>query len=336
MKNKALIGTLVALGLVVVGSFAYNNLSKSNSQVGDTKDVVKVGILQYVTHDALDQIEKGIEDGLADAGYDGDNIDLTVLNSEGDQSKIQTMSKKLVNDKNDVLIGIATPAAQGLAGATKDIPVVMGAISDPVGAKLVKNLKKPEGNVTGTSNHVPLKQTVELIQDITPNAKTIGVLYASSEDNSVSQVAEFKKYAQASGLSVIEYAVPSTNEITTTMSVMTGKVDAIFVPQDNTIASAFPTVVSSANAAKIPVYSSVDTMVEQGSIASVAQSQYDLGVETAKIAVKLLNGKSVKEVPVNVIDTGTPTVNLKAAKELGITIPDSVLEEADIAVKENE
>ena len=333
MKNKALIGTLAVLALLVVGVLFVSQ--KQDSSTSEDK-VVKIGILQFVTHDALDEIERGIEDGLADAGYEGSNVELTVLNAEADQSKIQTMSKKLVDDGNDVVIGIATPAAQGLSSATSDIPVIMGAISDPVGAKLVKNLDKPEGNVTGLSNHVPHAQTVELIQTITPVAKTIGVLYASSEDNSVSQVKEFTQYAEEAGLTVVEYAVPSTNEITTTMSVMTGKVDAIFVPQDNTIASAFPTVVTAANAAKIPVYSSVDTMVKQGSIASVAQSQYDLGLETAKITVKILAGKKVSEVPVKVVDTGVPTVNLKAAKELGITIPDSLLEEADIAVEADE
>ena len=333
MKNKALIGTLAVLALLVVGVLFVSQ--KQDSSTSEDK-VVKIGILQFVTHDALDEIERGIEDGLADAGYEGSNVELTVLNAEADQSKIQTMSKKLVDDGNDVVIGIATPAAQGLSSATSDIPVIMGAISDPVGAKLVKILDKPEGNVTGLSNHVPHAQTVELIQTITPDAKTIGVLYASSEDNSVSQVKEFTQYAEEAGLTVVEYAVPSTNEITTTMSVMTGKVDAIFVPQDNTIASAFPTVVTAANAAKIPVYSSVDTMVKQGSIASVAQSQYDLGLETAKIAVKILAGKKVSEVPVKVVDTGVPTVNLKAAKELGITIPDSLLEEADIAVEADE
>ena len=334
MKNKTLIGTLIALALLVVAVlFVHQNQDSSTSS---EDKVVKIGILQFVTHDALDEIERGIEDGLADAGYEGSNVELTVLNAEADQSKIQTMSKKLVDDGNDVVIGIATPAAQGLASASSDIPVVMGAISDPVGAKLVKNLEKPEGNVTGVSNHVPHAQTVELIQTVTPNAKTIGVLYASSEDNSVSQVKEFTQYAEEAGLTVVEYAVPSTNEITTTMSVMTSKVDVIFVPQDNTIASAFPTVVTAANAAKVPVYSSVDTMVKQGSIASVSQSQYDLGIETAKIAVKILAGKKVSEVPVNVVDTGTPTVNLKAAKELGITIPDSLLKEADIAVEADE
>lgn len=334
MKNKSLIGTLIALALLVISVLFVTNREEKTS-TGE-KEVVKIGILQFVTHDALDEIEKGIEDGLADAGYEGSNVKLTVLNAEADQSKIQTMSKKMVTDKNDILIGIATPAAQGLASATSDLPVVMGAISDPIGAKLVKNLEQPEGNVTGVSNHIPLAQTVDLIKTITPTAKTIGVLYASSEDNSVSQVKEFTDFAEKAGLTVVEYAVPSTNEITTTMSVMTGKVDAVFVPQDNTIASAFPTVVSAANTAKLPVYSSVDTMVKQGSIASVAQSQYGLGLETAKVALKILAGKKVSEVPVNIVDTGKPTLNLKAAKELGITIPDSLLEEADVAVKADE
>ncbi|MGT2754179.1 tryptophan ABC transporter substrate-binding protein [Streptococcus ovis] len=331
MKNKSLIGTLIVLAVLVVGALAIDYIPAKKTSNED-KDV-KIGILQFVTHDALDQIEKGIEDGLAEAGYDGETVELTVLNAEGDQSKIQTMSKKLVNDGNDIVIGIATPAAQGLASATTDIPVVMGAISDPIGAKLVKDMDHPEGNVTGLSNKVPLKQTVDLITEITPNAKTIGVLYASNEDNSVSQVKEFTEYAEESGLTVVEYAVPSTNEIKTTMNVMAGKVDAIFVPQDNTIASAFTTVINEASAAKIPVYSSVDTMVKEGSIASVAQSQYGLGTETAKVAVKLLAGKKVADVPVTVVDTGVPTVNLKVAKELGITIPTSVLEEADIAVE---
>ena len=330
MKNKRLIWTLVFLAILTLGSIGTDLFKKEHQ---DANKVVKVGILQFVTHDALDQIEKGIEDGLKEAGYKGNKVQVTLLNAEGDQSKIQTMSKQLVNDKNDVVIGIATPAAQGLAAATKDIPVIMGAISDPVGAKLVKDLKHPEGNVTGTSNQVPIKQTVELVKSLTPNAKTIGILYASSEDNSKSQVESFKKFAEKDGLNVVEYAVPSTNEINTTMSVMTGKVDAIWTPQDNTIASAFSTVISSANQAKIPVYTTVDTMVKEGGLASVAQSQYELGKATARSTVKVLKGKKVKDVPVDVIDDGTPTLNLKVAQDLNITIPDDVLKQSDIAVK---
>ena len=291
MKNKRLIWTLVFLAILTLGSIGTDLFKKEHQ---DANKVVKVGILQFVTHDALDQIEKGIEDGLKEAGYKGDKVKITLLNAEGDQSKIQTMSKQLVNDKNDVVIGIATPAAQGLAAATKDIPVIMGAISDPVGAKLVKNLKHPEGNVTGTSNQVPIKQTVELVKSLTPNAKTIGILYASSEDNSKSQVESFKKYAEKDGLNVVEYAVPSTNEINTTMSVMTGKVDAIWTPQDNTIASAFSTVISSANQAKIPVYTTVDTMVKEGGLASVAQSQYELGKPQLVVLLRFLKVRKLR------------------------------------------
>lgn len=327
MKHKGLIGTLIAIALLVGFSF----ISKGNggAEKASKNQVVKIGILQFVTHDALDAINQGIVDGLADAGYEGATVELTQMNAEADQSKIKTMSDQLVKD-NDLVIGIATPAAQGLANATSDIPVVMGAISDPVGAKLVKNLDKPEANVTGTSNQVPIKQGVELIKQVTPNVKKVGVHYASSEDNSVSQVKAFKEFAAEVGLEVVEFAVPSSNDIAATMSVAVGKVDAIFVPQDNTIASAFPTVIGATNQAKIPVYSSVDTMVAQGSLAAISQSQYELGRETAKIAVKLLAGQEVKNVPVNVIDTGTPIVNPKAAELLGISLPKEVLEQAEV------
>ena len=148
------------------------------------------------------------------------------------------------------MIGIATPSAQGLASATKDKPIVMGAITDPVGANLVKDLKKPGGNITGVSDHNPAQQQVELIKALTPNVKTIGALYSSSEDNSKTQVEEFKAYAEKAGLTVETFAVPSTNEIASTVNVMTSKVDAIWVPIDNTIASAFSTVVSSNQSAK--------------------------------------------------------------------------------------
>ena len=224
MKNKRLIWTLVFLAILTLGSIG-TDLFKKEQQ--STHKVAKLESSSSSLMMPWIKSRKVLRMDLRKLATKG-QVQITLLNAEGDQSKIQTMSKQLVNDKNDVVIGIATPAAQGLAAATKDIPVIMGAISDPVGAKLVKNLKHPEGNVTGTSNQVPIKQTVELVKSLTPNAKTIGILYASSEDNSKSQVESFKKYAEKDGLNVVEYAVPSTNEINTTMSVMTGKVDAIW------------------------------------------------------------------------------------------------------------
>ena len=329
MKNKRLLAVLAVLVVLVGGSLIYSSLNKGGGSKSTTdKKTVKVGVLQYVSHPSLDLIYKGIKDGLAEEGYKADDIKIDFMNAEGDQSKVATMSKQLVSNDNDVLIGIATPSAQGLASATKNKPVVMGAITDPVGANLVKNLEKPGGNITGVSDRNPAKQQLELIKKLTPNVKTIGALYSSSEDNSKSQVEEFKKLAEEAGYKVEEYSVPSTNEITSTMNVMTGKVDAIWIPIDNTIASAFATVVSSNKDAKKPIYPSATAMVEEGGLASVVVDQHDLGVATGKMAAKILKGAKPEETPVEIFNQGKSVINKKNAKELGITVPEDALKEA--------
>lgn len=329
MKNKRLLAVLAVLAVLVGGSLIYSSLNKGGGSKSTTdKKTVKVGVLQYVSHPSLDLIYKGIQDGLAEEGYKADDIKIDFMNAEGDQSKVATMSKQLVSNDNDVLIGIATPSAQGLAAATKDKPIVMGAITDPVGANLVKNLEKPGGNITGVSDHNPAKQQLELIKKLTPNVKTIGALYSSSEDNSKTQVEEFKKLAEEAGYKVEEYSVPSTNEIASTMNVMTGKVDAIWIPIDNTIASAFATVVSSNKDAKKPIYPSATAMVEEGGLASVVVDQHDLGVATGKMAAKILKGAKPEETPVEIFNKGKSVINKKNAKELGITVPEDALKEA--------
>ena len=329
MKNKRLLAVLAVLVVLVGGSLIYSSLNKGGGSKSTTdKKTVKVGVLQYVSHPSLDLIYKGIQDGLAEEGYKADDIKIDFMNAEGDQSKVATMSKQLVSNDNDVLIGIATPSAQGLAAATKDKPIVMGAITDPVGANLVKNLEKPGGNITGVSDRNPAKQQLELIKKLTPNVKTIGALYSSSEDNSKSQVEEFKKLAEEAGYKVEEYSVPSTNEIASTMNVMTGKVDAIWIPIDNTIASAFATVVSSNKDAKKPIYPSATAMVEEGGLASVVVDQHELGVATGKMAAKILKGAKPEETAVEIFNKGKSVINKKNAKELGITVPEDALKEA--------
>ena len=330
MKNKRLIGMIAALVALVVGTLIYSSVNKQEvkQDVKNEKKVAKVGVLQFVSHPSLDLIYKGIQEGLAEEGYKDDQLKLDFMNSEGDQSKVATMSKQLVSNGNDIVVGIATPAAQGLASVTKDLPVIMAAITDPIGANLVKDLKNPGGNITGVSDHNPAQQQVELIKALTPDVKTIGALYSSSEDNSKTQVEEFKEYAEKAGFKVESFAVPSTNEIASTVNVMTSKVDAIWVPIDNTIASAFPTVVSSNQTAKKPIYPSATAMVEAGGLASVVVDQRDLGVATGKMIAQVLKGAKPADTPVNVFSTGKSVVNKKLAKELGITIPESILKEA--------
>ncbi|MFC3928446.1 tryptophan ABC transporter substrate-binding protein [Streptococcus caprae] len=330
MKNKGLLAVLAAIVILVCGAVFFQNKGTEDATTTKENTIKKVGVLQFVTHEALDEIYRGIQDGLAEAGYSGDNVEIDFLNSEADQSKVQTMSQQLVSNGNDVLIGIATPAAQGLASATSDIPVIMGAVTDPVGANLVSDLKHPDKNITGVSDVTPIDKQVELMQELTPNVKTVGVIYSSSEDNSASQVAEFKELAAKAGYTVEEYSVPSTNEIATSMSVMVGKVDAIWLPLDNTVASAFSTVVQAAKEKKIPIYTSVQTMVEEGGLASVAIDQYQLGVSTGKMAARILAGQTVAENPVEVVTEGSPVINIKVAAELGLTVPDSLLKDAQV------
>lgn len=323
MANKrttAILGGLAAVVALAVGS---QFIGKNDTAV--ETEVAKVGVLQFVTHEALDEIYRGIEEGLEESGYKlGDNLEIDFLNSEADQSKVQTMSQTLVSNGNQALVGIATPAAQGLASATSDLPIIMGAVTDPVGAKLVSDLEKPTGNVTGVSDSTPIQDQIDLIGDLTPDVKTIGIIYSSSEDNSKSQVEEFTEKAEAAGYTVEAFAVPSTNEITTTMAVLLEKADAVYVPLDNTIASAFATVVQAAKEAKKPIFPSVDTMVSQGGLASVVLNQHDLGVATGKMVARVLDGEKIADLPVEVFDQGTPVINETVAKELGIELSDDL------------
>lgn len=332
LKNKNLLATIVALTVMVVAALFMTQKEQSNSSTSTEK--VKIGVLQFVTHDSLDEIYKGIKAGLEEGGYSTtDNLDIDFMNAEADQSQVQTMSKKLVDNGNELLIGIATPAAQGLANATTELPIIMGAVTDPVGANLVTDLKNPGGNITGVSDQTPVADAVSLIKEITPEAKTIGILYSSNEDNSKIQVAEFKAAAEEAGYTVLEYAVASSNEIAATVEVASSKADVLFTPVDNTVASAFSTVVSVANKTKTPIFTSVEDMVEGGGIASVTLSQYDLGVATGKMAAKILDGANPGDTPVQIFNEGTVVVNQKVAKELGITLSDDVISKASKVIE---
>ncbi|MCK4020173.1 ABC transporter substrate-binding protein [Streptococcus suis] len=332
MKNKNLLATIVALTVMVVAALFMTQKEQRNLSTSTEK--VKIGVLQFVTHDSLDEIYKGIKAGLEEGGYTTtDNLEIDFMNAEGDQSQVQTMSKKLVDNGNELLIGIATPAAQGLANATTELPIIMGAVTDPVGANLVTDLKNPGGNITGVSDQTPVADAVSLIKEITPDAKTIGVLYSSNEDNSKIQVAEFKVAAEEAGYTVLEYAVASSNEIAATVEVASSKADVLFTPVDNTVASAFSTVVSVANKTKTPIFTSVEDMVEGGGIASVTLSQYDLGVATGKMAAKILDGANPEDTPVQIFNEGTVVVNQKVAKELGITLSDDVISKASKVIE---
>ncbi|MGF2941815.1 tryptophan ABC transporter substrate-binding protein [Enterococcus xiangfangensis] len=332
MKNKGIIGSIIALAVVLIGVFAYQMGSRQTDATADKPAVKTVGILQFISHPSLDQIKDGVIAGLKKEGYvDGKNIKVEFLNGQGDQSKLNSMSQQLLEKKSDVLVGIATPAAKALANATSDKPIIMGAISDPVSAGLVKNLKKPGGNVTGVNNLTPVDQQIDMAKELFPNAKTVGMIYSSSEENSKSQIERAEKKAAEVGYTVKKYAISSSNDIATITQQACKETDFLYIPQDNTIASAFQTLINESDKAKKPVFVSVDNMVKEGGIATVGQNQFELGVETGKMAAAVLSGKSdPADTPVNVIDYGDMIINEEKAEELNITIPAKIKEEAEV------
>lgn len=332
MKNKGLIASVVVIIAVVIGFFVYQTMYAPAKTTKKAEDKVQtVGILQFVSHPALDTITKGVKDALKEAGYkEGKNLKIVFQNGQADQSKLATMSQQLVDKKADVLVGVATPAAQSLANTTKDIPIVLGAVTDPVGAKLVASLDNPGGNVTGVSDQPPVASQIKLGKELLPNAKTVGMLYSSTEVNSKYQVNEASKTAESLGMAVKEYPVASTNEIAQTVQVMSQNVDFIYIPLDNTIANAMQAVVGEANKSKTPIITSVDTMVEQGGLATVGIDQYTLGKKTGQMVVQILKGADPSVTPVYTFKEGVTVLNEKQAEFLGIQIPDNLKKEAQI------
>jgi putative ABC transport system substrate-binding protein len=338
MKNKGLIAAVVVIFGFLLAAFGYQMGAK---QTGDSaqatdqpekKEHKTVGILQFVSHDALDEITRGVKEGLKQSGYiEGDNLTIEFQNGQADQSKLATMSQQLLDKKADVLVGVATPAAQALANATKDVPIVLGAVTDPVGANLVDTMDKPGRNITGVSDKTPVASQFELAQQLMPEAKTVGILYSSTEDNSKYQAAEAEAAAKKYGLTSKTYPVPSSNEIAQTVQVMAESVDFIFIPLDNTIANAMQTVVGEANKTKTPIITSAETMVQQGGLATVGQDQFTLGVQSGKMAAAILKGESdPATTPIYTFKDGKMVINEKQAEFLGITIPESLKQEATL------
>jgi len=290
----------------------------------------KIGVNQLVRHDALDASYRGFVDALKDAGYiDGENIEIDYQIAQNDQSTANTIATKLVNDGCDLILAIATPAAQAVANATKDIPILVTAVTDPAGAGLVESNEKPGGNVSGTSDLTPVRKQIELITRILPNAKKVAVLYCSSETNSKIQVEMAKEAAGEFNLEITEATVSNTNEIEQVVQSLAGKVDAIYTPTDNTIASGMATVAMVANSNGIPVICGEKGMVDNGGLATYGIDYYKLGRLTGQQAVKIIRKEATTAtMPIEYLpdEDYTLTVNEEVAKQLGIEFPEDLLE----------
>ena len=287
---------------------------------------IKIGVLQLIEHNALDSAYKGFVDGLKETGYeDGKNIIIDYQNAQGEQANCITIGQKFINDKSDLILAIATPAAQAIANMTKDIPILITAVTDPADSKLVADNNAPGGNVTGTSDLTPVEAQIELLKEIIPNVKTVGLLYCSSEQNSVFQINIAKKKLDAMGIKYIDIAISNLNEIQQVIQNVIGKVEAIYTPTDNMIANGMATVALMTEPAKIPVICGEGGMTMLGGTATYGINYYELGKLTSTQAVSILKGdKKTSEMPIEYLQKFDLVVNTNMIESIGLTIPESL------------
>lgn len=301
--------------------------SKTESVTADTnKDMKKIGVIQLVEHKSLDIIYNSFKDELKNLGYvDGENVKITFQNAQGDMSNITSIVQGFEGDKQDVVVGIATPVAQGAMSLTKTTPVVFSAVTDPIGAGVLTDMNAPDKGMTGTSDAVQIDKIMDLALEITPNVKKIGFIYNPGEDNSVTNLGLLEKYVKEKNLELETVSISTSADLQTAAASLFEKVDMIFVSNDNTVAEAMPILTSEAIKAKKPVYVGADSMVMDGGLATVGIDYTDLGKETAKMVDEILKGKPVNEIPVKVFkDDLFMYVNTDTAKALGVEIPDSI------------
>lgn len=308
----------------VISLFNLSAASKKNSKAKEK--IIKIGITQISEHSALDMTYRGFIDGLAEEGYiDGKNIKIDYQIAQGDQANCVTIAQKFINDKDDLIFAISTPSAQAVANLTEDIPIVISAVTDPVTAKLVKSNEKPGTNVTGTSDLTPLEAQMKLLKKLFPEAKTVGVLYCSNEQNSIFQVELLRKICANLQLKPIEATVTNSNEIYQVTQSVCKKCDVLYVPSDNMLADAMPLVTETAIENKKATIVSGTNVVKAGGLATYGLNYYELGKQSAKMAIDIFkNGKNPKDMPIQYLEKCDFTYNEETARKLGITIPEDL------------
>ena len=290
-------------------------------------NTIQVGVIQLAEHPALDQSYEGFAAALKDAGIEAD---IELKNAQGDVSNCETIANKFVNDKVDLILAIATNAAQAAANATETIPVVLTAVTDPEFSGLVDTNEHPGHNVTGTSDLTPVEAQIDLLKDILPDAKTVAIMFNGAEDNSIFQADMAEKAITAKGMTPMKVSISELNQIQSVVESLVGKVDAIYIPTDNLLAEGMATVAMITNENKIPVIVGEEGQVINGGLATYGLSYFNLGYKAGEMAVEILNGADPAEMAIGYLpaEDCELIINMETVKELGITIPDEVLSRA--------
>ncbi|WP_086982913.1 ABC transporter substrate-binding protein [Vibrio aphrogenes] len=322
MKAKQFFATAVIAGTALL------------STTGAIAETYKVSVSQIVEHPALDATRNGLVDGLKAKGYEeGKNLEFEYRTAQGNPAIASQIARQFVGEGADVLVGIATPSAQALAATTKNIPIVFTAVTDPVEAKLVKSMDKPTGNVTGLSDLSPIGQHIDLMKELLPNLQTIGAVYNPGEANSVALMTLLKSEAAKRNIQIIESTALKSADIQSATQAIVAKSDVLYAMIDNTVASAIDGMVAAANQAKKPVFAASTTYIESGAVIGLGADYYQVGIQTADYVAAILEGKQPSELPVHVAKASDLIINTQAATQLGINIPQSILERAEVFKK---
>lgn len=324
MKQSMKLKLLLSAAMVSLIGLA---ACSSQENKGEKEGYYQVGVLQVVEHGSLDASYQGFIEGLEENGLkEGDNLTVTYQNTQGAQDQLNTMSQKLAKERPNLLLGIATPAAQALLSASSDIPIVVTAVTDLEEAKLVKSNESPGGNLTGVSDQVPIEKQLDLLISVAKKAEKIGIMYNGGEANSVLQAKQAKAYLEKQGIAVKELTANTTNDVQQVTESLAKDVDGIYIPTDNTFASAMTLVGDVAKEKQIPVVAGSIEMVQDGGLATFGIDYHALGKQTGDMAAKILKGeRQTTDYPVETSRDLKLEVNKDMAKALGID-PETIKE----------
>lgn len=295
---------------------------------GEADNKFQIGIVQIIEHTSLNTIRETMLDELEKLGLDESKVEIDYKNAANDPSNLNTICQKFVTDKKDLIVAIATPSALAAANATEDIPIVFSAVTDPVSSGLMSDMEHPDSNITGTSDFVDAEKILDLAFKITPDIKTVGLLYCSSEPNSKVVIDKAQAYLQAKNIEVKIKAVTNDAEIPQAGTALASEVDAMFSPIDNTVANNMSILSEICINKKIPFYVSADSMVADGGFATEGINYIDLGQKTAEIVKQIYDGTAISDIPVVILKDTKTYINKTVADQLGIQIPDEISKSA--------
>lgn len=319
MKKTTIIG-LMATMLLLAGCSKYTDTRSDNTNES-AKEVVTIGVTQIAEHPSLDQAREGFIKALEDKGYGADKVKINYKNSQGDVATAQTIAQGFVTDKVDLILAISTPSAQTAYNATKDIPILITAVTDPVSAGVANSLENSGTNVTGTSDASPLDAQLDLMVKLVGDVKKLGVIYNTGEVNSQVQVDQLQEACDKREIELVVKGITNINEAMQAMESL-GDVEALYMPSDNVLTSSMPAISSKALELKVPIIGSVESHVTEGGLATVGINYYELGYQTGLQAAQVLQGSQPTDIPIETLNKVDYIYNEETAKALGIKLPE--------------